>query len=106
MTEVAYTIVAVLLLIFMCNILLLVYAETHHSILHEQPTGLLGMAPIVERSDLLEFVSEFRKAHKEVYQIRRFVEKNYTTKDARCYMEESTGKIRIERLTERALKKK
>ncbi|KAE9363279.1 hypothetical protein N431DRAFT_423829 [Stipitochalara longipes BDJ] len=104
-TPVAYTIATILLLIFVCNVLLFGYVERHHSILHEQPTGLLGMAPIVERSDLPAFVAGFRESHRDEYQIREFVEENYTTKNARCYMEESTGKIRIEGLKERIPKK-
>lgn len=104
MTPVAYTIVAILSLIFICNILLFIYAERHHSILHEQPKGLLRNASIIVKSDLPDFVSEFRKAHPNEYQIRKFVDNNYTIKDARCYMDESTGRIHVEGLKERSVK--
>lgn len=105
-TPVAYTIVAIVSLIFIFNILLFVYAERSHSILYEQPTGLLGNASIIVESDLLDFVSEFRTAHPTEYKIRDFVNDNYAIKDARCYMDESSGKIRVEGLKERTEKKK
>jgi hypothetical protein len=63
-TTVAYTIVGILFLLFVCNLLLFIYAERYHSILDEQPTGLLDSALIIGQSDLPEFVSEFRAAYR------------------------------------------
>jgi hypothetical protein len=104
-TPVAYTIVAILFLLFVCNFLLFIYAESHRSILYEQPPGLLVNTPIIDLSDLPQFVSEFRKKYLDQYKIRSFINDNYTTKEAICYLDENTARIRNEGLKERMSKK-
>jgi hypothetical protein len=97
-TPVAYTIVAFLLLIFVCNVFLFIYAQIHHSILCEETIGLLGNAAVLDPSDVSSFVSGFRQRHPEVYDMRAFVKKKYTVADSKCYFEDESRAIRVDGL--------
>jgi len=59
-TPVAYTISAILALILVCNVSLFIYAQFKHSVLLEQPTGLLGYAVLLDQSQIPALVSNFR----------------------------------------------
>jgi len=105
-TPVAYTIVPILFLILVCNILLFIYAEKHHSILYEKPLGILGYAALLNRSEIPEFVSEFQEKHSEVLKIGEFIKEKYDLKEARCYLDEGSGVISVENLREKDVKRK
>ena len=59
-SPVAWVIVGILLLIFVYIVFLFEYTARNHSILQEEPIGLLGNAALLEESDVSRFVSTFR----------------------------------------------
>jgi hypothetical protein len=100
-TFIAYIIVGFLGVILVCNILLFIYTETKHSILHEEPIGLMGNAALLRGSDVSAFVSEFRERHGNGIDMRKFVKKKYTMKESMCWFDDQEGCIRIEGLMEK-----
>lgn len=57
-SPIAYAIIGVLFLIALCIVTAAVYTERHHSILHEEPVGLLSYAAILKGSDVNKLVDE------------------------------------------------
>jgi hypothetical protein len=100
-TPVAYTIAAILALILVCNVSLFIYAQVKHSILLEQPTGLLGNAVLLDQSQLQRFVSDFRREHPGESKLVDYVKKNYAVNSSKCYLERVSGRILVEDLVEK-----
>jgi hypothetical protein len=106
-TPIAWTIVAILSLILVCNIFLLFYARWHTSILLEKPTGALGIATILyPDDDVIKFVTDFRKEHEGEDRIQKVVSQDYTVKESNCRMDEVNRHIRITDLVEAKKKEK
>ena len=103
-TPVAYTVVGILCFILICNIFLFIYAERNHSILYEEPIGLLGNAALLHESDVSVFVSEFREKHKKKYDKREFVKERYTVKESKCWFDDKERSIKVEGLVEKTWK--
>jgi hypothetical protein len=97
-TPVAYIIVGIMGLILICNISLFVYAELHHSILYEEPIGLLGNAALLHESGVSAFVSKFREQHEDIYKMRAFVKENYSVERSKCWFDDEEGIIKVEEL--------
>lgn len=101
-TLVAWTVLAILALILICNIFLLIYAQRNTSILLKSRQDfwamrhfyiLMIMLPISWPSS-----AEFRRDHPEEHKLLDFVNENYTVKTPTCRMEEASKRIRIENL--------
>jgi hypothetical protein len=56
-SPVAWTIVVIMILVAICNVFLILRAEREHSILQEEPQGLLGAAVLLQDSDVSTFVA-------------------------------------------------
>ena len=90
-------ILAILALIFTCNIILLIYAEINTSILPENPTGRLGNVTLLHPDNhVTKFMAKFRQDHPEEHKLLDLVNKNYMVETSTCRMEEARRGIRIE----------
>ncbi|KAH8695820.1 hypothetical protein GQ44DRAFT_694809 [Phaeosphaeriaceae sp. PMI808] len=97
---VAYTVVAVVIFIAVCNVSLILHVEWYPSCLSEEPSGLLRLAGLLGESNLLDFVAQLRERHPEVRDIQEFVRRRYTWKNCRCYYNGNSEKIVVEGLHE------
>jgi len=98
---IAYTIVAVLVLVLASHMALWIYAVRHRSVLGEAPVGLLGSAVLLERSDVGEVVRKVRARCGEEGEVREGLKKGFDVKGAKCFWDEHEGRIRVEGLAEK-----
>jgi hypothetical protein len=89
-TPVAYAIVSVLFLALVCNIFLFCYAAKHHSSLTEEPVGMPGNALLVGSSGVRDFVETFKVENEGEAKALKFINKNYTVKEAKYFVEHGT----------------
>jgi len=99
-TPIAYAIVSVLLLALVCNVFLFIYSMRTHSILTEQPAGILGWAALIVGTDVEGFVGDFRTDHVGVLQMTKYVETHYLVQKAKCFAD-GARRVRIEELEEK-----
>ena len=74
---VAYIIIAALAIVFICHLILFFYARRHHTMLDEEPVGLLGAAKLLRRSDLFELIDKFEERHPEIGEMQKYMKKHY-----------------------------
>lgn len=102
-SPIAYTVVAAMFAILICNILLFMYAYKKKSILLEEPVGLLGHAALLDQSELLNIVHSARAKDHSGGQLVKFMKKHYNLHDTKCYFDGPTsldGRLIVEGLHE------
>ena len=102
--KISWALGVLLMLMLLNTLVILIHAELTHSILQEEPKGLLRLAMLLSRSDVTRFADEFKNNHLGTLEPGAYVEKYYTTKEAECWHEdqigEVSGRIRLEGLKE------
>jgi hypothetical protein len=98
---IAYTIVAVLVLVLASHVALWMYAVRHRSVLGENPMGLLGNAVLLERSDVGAVVRRVRARYGEEGEVREGLKRGFDVKGAKCFWDEHERRIRVEGLAEK-----
>jgi hypothetical protein len=95
-SPVAWTIVAILILVAICNVFLILHAEREHSILQEEPQGLLGAAVLLQDSDVNAFVARVRGVPTvDELSFRETVKRKYTVAESKCWYDGDAGRIRL-----------
>ncbi|KIW01015.1 uncharacterized protein PV09_07532 [Verruconis gallopava] len=91
---VAWTIVIVMILVLICNALLILHAELNHSILLEEPIGLLGAAVLLQNSDVAGLVAQVRGEPPDDIKVREEIKKKDLA-GSRCWFDSTTKTIRL-----------
>ena len=100
--SVAYIIIGVLVVVFICHMILFCYAYLHHTMLDEEPVGVLGAAKLLRRSDLFELIDNFEERHTEIGKMQEYMKKHYRLGDGdACSWDKTERKVRVERFEER-----
>jgi hypothetical protein len=103
-SPVAWTVIIIMCLVFICNVFLIVHAETTRSILNEEPIGLLGSAALLQDSDVSDVVAQLRGKPPTGFCVRDMVEKECEPDTSRCWYDPTTKRILLSGM--RAEKKK
>ncbi|PVH93136.1 hypothetical protein DM02DRAFT_697456 [Periconia macrospinosa] len=82
-TPVAYTLIAVMTLVVLCNLWIIWYMDRYPSCLHEEPRGLLRMADLIHRSNLSSVVSRIRDEYPGGGGIEEIMQREYAKKEWR-----------------------
>lgn len=95
---VAWALVAVLVALLLGTVGSLYIVSTTTSMLREEPKGLLCYARLLQDSDALSVVQDFRQRHPQVYEMREYINKHYraSVADATCFYDEQENRIRIQ----------
>ncbi|KIW13499.1 hypothetical protein PV08_08687 [Exophiala spinifera] len=75
--EVAWVMVAAMVVVLFCHANLIVYAKRHDTMLDEDPVGLLGAAKLLRRSEVLQMVDDFEELHPDVPGMQDYMKKHY-----------------------------
>ena len=99
---VAYIIIGVLVVVFICHTILFCYAYIYHTMLDEEPVGLLGAAKLLRRSDLFELIDKFEERHPDIGKMQNYMKKHYRLSDGDdCSWDKTERKLRVEGFDER-----
>jgi hypothetical protein len=94
-SPVAWTVVIIMCLVFICNIFLIFHAERNKSILNEEPVGLLGSAALLQDSDLSNIIAQLRGKPPKQFNVREMVEKECAPDTSQCWYDFDTKRILV-----------
>jgi hypothetical protein len=90
-SPIAWTVAVIILLVWICNVCLIIYTEKTHSILYEEPVGLLGSASLLQDSDVYDIVGKLRGNPPRTFSVRKEFEE--MSDASRCWYDPDTKRI-------------
>ena len=93
---VAYITVAALFIVLICHMILFVYAKRHHTMLDEEPVGLLGAAKLLRRSELFALVDKFEERHPGIGEMQEYMKEHYGLGHGeKCWWDENERVVNV-----------
>jgi hypothetical protein len=92
-TPIAYIIVGILFLVSVCNVCLIWRSARNQSILQEEPVSLVGWAVLLDRSDVSQFISEFRRRNPEAIDTAKHMREHFSRETTKCYYDRDAQRI-------------
>lgn len=94
--EIAWVMVAAMVVVLICHLNLIIYAKRHDTMLDEEPVGLLGAAKLLRRSDVLQVVDDFEEMHSDVPEMQKYMKEHYRLgRGDNCWWDEDERRIRV-----------
>jgi hypothetical protein len=94
-SPVAWTVAIILCLVLICNGFLIIYSEKNHSMLEEEPKGLLGSAVLLQDSGLFDLLSYLRGSPPAGIPVKRALKDNHELESVRCWYDAEAKLIRV-----------